>query len=167
VDTQQPTLRERLLIEAEQFVRAVARLEGIRGIALLGSILTPKQEPKDIDVLVVVDNEVDLAPLAKCARQLQGRAQSMNRGADVFLANPEGEYLGRTCRWRECGPGIRAACDALHCGRRHYLHDDLQDIRLAPEVVQMPPVRVWPVIEVRGDIPADLERFLERLNHAA
>jgi len=39
----------------------------------------------------------DLAPLAACARRLQGRAQSFNRGADVFLADELGHYLGRTC----------------------------------------------------------------------
>jgi predicted nucleotidyltransferase len=167
LDSRSGTLRDRLLSEAERFVRAAVRLEGIRSISLLGSIVTSKQEPKDIDFLVVVDDEADLAPLAKCARQLQGRAQSMNRGADVFLANPGGAYLGRTCRWRECGPGIRQACDALRCGRRQYLHDDLEDIRLTPEMVADPPVRVWPAIETRGSVPTDVERFLERLKHAA
>lgn len=31
----------------------------------------------------------------------------------LFLANQRGQYLGRTCPWKECAPGIRAACEAL------------------------------------------------------
>ena len=53
-------------------------------------------------------------------------AQSQN-GGDIFLAGPKGNYLGRTCHWKNCGPGIRMSCDALHCGQRHYLHDDLRN----------------------------------------
>jgi hypothetical protein len=40
----------------------------------------------------------DLVLLARHARRLQGHAQSLNRGADVFLANERSEYIGRTCR---------------------------------------------------------------------
>jgi hypothetical protein len=59
-------------------------------------------------VLVVVADDADLTPLATCARRLQGQAQSFNRGADVFLADERGTYIGRTCRWRDCqGSGIR------------------------------------------------------------
>jgi len=70
------------------------------------------------------DQPVDLAevleeydtPLATLGRKLQGHAQSFARGGDVFLADPQGHYLGRTCPWKRCGPGIRLRCDALHCG---------------------------------------------------
>jgi hypothetical protein len=71
-----------------------------------------------------VTEDADLAPLARLGRRLQGRAQTLNRGGEVFLADPKGKYLGRICPWKNCGPGIRLSCDALHCGRRHYLHDD-------------------------------------------
>jgi hypothetical protein len=63
--------------------------------------------PKDADLLVTVEDEADLAPLARLGRRLQGRAQSMNKGADVFLADAHHHYLGRTCTWKECAPGIR------------------------------------------------------------
>jgi hypothetical protein len=90
-----------------EFIRKARSVPGVRQISLVGSITTPKPNPKDIDVLVVVSDEADLAPLARHARRLQGHAQSLDRGADVFLANERGEYIGRTCRWKECRPGIR------------------------------------------------------------
>ena len=73
----------------------------------MGSIVTTKPDPKDIDVLVVVTDDADLSPLATAARRLQGYAQRFNRGADVFLADERGIYIGRTCRWRDCRPGVR------------------------------------------------------------
>lgn len=107
--------------------------------------------------------DADLAPLAALGRRLAGRAQSRNRGADVFLADPEGNYLGRTCPWRECRPGLRQSCDALHCGRRPYLHDDLATIKLAGRLVAAPPVELWPTLTVRGQIPTDLAGALAAL----
>ena len=124
-------MREQLLSHLPWFVSEVAKLPGVRRIALLGSITTNKQDPKDIDFLVVVDDDVDLEPLALYGRKLKGRAQQMNRGADIFLADPQGKYIGRTCHWKECRPFVRMSCDALHCGRRHYLHDDLNTVALS------------------------------------
>ena len=111
-------IREQMLAGVLGFVRTVAPIAGVRRIALIGSIVTAKQTPKDVDLLVTVADDADLAPLARCARQLQGRLQGLNHWADVFLADERGLYLGRTCTWRDCRPGIRASCDALHCGRR-------------------------------------------------
>ena len=68
-------------------------MSGVRRIAVLGSIVTTKPNPKDIDVLVVVADDADLTLLATCARRLQGQAQSFNRGADVFLADEQGTYM--------------------------------------------------------------------------
>src|SRR2546425_6358338 len=92
--------RQHLLDALRRFVAAVRQIAGVHRIALLGSIVTTKPDPKDIDVLVVVGDDADLAPLATCARRLQGQAQSFNRGADVFLADEQGTYIGRTCHWR-------------------------------------------------------------------
>lgn len=72
-------------------------MAGVRRIAVLGSIVTNKPNPKDIDVLVVVADDADLIPLATASRRLQGYAQSFNRGADVFLADERGTYIGRLC----------------------------------------------------------------------
>ena len=123
-------MREQLLSHLPWFVSAVTRIPGIRRIALLGSITTNKQNPKDIDFLIEVEDEAGLEPVARLGRKLKGRAQQMNRGADIFLTNPEGHYIGRTCSWKECRPGKRAKCDALNCGLRHFLHDDLSTIML-------------------------------------
>jgi hypothetical protein len=132
----------------------------------MGSIVTAKSDPKDIDVLVVIADDADLARLARHARRLQGHAQSFNRGADVFLADDGGNYIGRTCRWKECRPGIRQSCDARHCGRRAHLHDDLDAVTLNASVVAAPPVTLWPVVERRGHVPPDLEEIVAALEHA-
>ena len=128
----QPPVRAQLLEAALLFVQSASPLAGVKRIALIGSLTTPEPSPKDIDLLVTVTDDMDLAPLAKAARQLNGRAMQTgrSRGGDVFLADVSGNYLGRTCPWKECGPGIRQSCDALHCGQRHYLHDDLHAIKL-------------------------------------
>src|SRR6266496_668037 len=107
------------------FSRAARRLPGVIRIALLGSLTTGKSDPKDVDLLLTVADGADLVPLATLGRKLRGRAQSLNRGADIFLADPAATYLGRICPWRDCRPGLRLRCDALHCGRRAHLHDDL------------------------------------------
>jgi hypothetical protein len=132
-------------------------------IALLGSLTTSKPDPKDADLLVTVADEADLAPLAALGRKLQGHAQSLNRGADIFLADPAGNYLGRTCRWKDCRPGLRLNRDALHCGRRAYLHDDLAAVELPRSLTAAPPVELWSAIVVRVPIPADLEQALAGL----
>jgi len=160
------SIREQMLAGVVGFVRAVAPIVGVRRIALIGSILTVKPTPKDIDLLVTVTDDADLAPLARCARQLQGRLQGLNHWADVFLADERGRYLGRTCTWRECRPGIRASCDALHCGRRPHLHDDLGDVRLNQALIASPPVEIWPIVIRRSHVPPDVEAVLAMIEHA-
>lgn len=158
--------REALLDGLRRFVTSARQIAGVRRIAVLGSIVTTKPDPKDIDVLVVVADDADLAALAKCARRLQGHAQGFNRGADVFLADEQGMYIGRTCHWKNCRPGVRQACDALHCGRRPYLHDNLEAIHLNASVVLSPPVTIWPLVERRLELPPDLEEVVATLEHA-
>jgi len=155
-----PPVRLRLLAEVLAFVRAAGKLPGITRIALIGSLTTDKAEPKDADMLVTVTDEADLALLATLSRQLSGHAQSFGRNGDVFLADPSGNYLGRTCPWKRCGPGIRASCDALHCGQRPYLHDDFKDIRLTKNLIAAPPIELWPEVMARAPVPADVEEHL-------
>ena len=95
-------------VDPESLAFRRGSINGVRRIALIGSIVTAKLDPKDIDVLVVVADDADLAALATCARRLHGHAQSFNRGADVFVADERGTYIGRTCRWKDCRPGRRA-----------------------------------------------------------
>jgi predicted nucleotidyltransferase len=158
--------RRELLDGLRRFVAAARHVAGVRRIALVGSIVTAKPDPKDIDVLVVVADDADLAPLAVHARRLQGHAQRFNRGADVFLADERSTYIGRTCRWKDCRPGVRQSCDARHCGRRAFLHDDLDAITLSMNVVAAPPVTLWPAVERRGQLPPDVEEFVAALDHA-
>jgi len=160
----EPPVRNQLLAAVLLFVKSTSRLAGVRRIALIGSLATPQPSPKDVDLLVTVTDDMDLASLAKAARQLNGRAMQtgQSRGGDVFLADASGSYLGRTCPWKECGPGIRQSCDALHCGQRHYLHDDLRAITLRPALIQAPPIELWPAVVARVEVPADVEELLLR-----
>jgi predicted nucleotidyltransferase len=158
--------RAGLLDGLQRFVSDARSVAGVRKIALVGSIVTAKPNPKDIDLLVVVADDADLIPLATHARRLQGHAQSLNRGADVFLANERGDYIGRTCRWKDCRPGIRQSCDARQCGRRPHLHDDLDALTLSKSVIAAPPLTLWPVVERRGQLPPDLEAVVDALEHA-
>src|SRR3989304_3178331 len=118
MNDQDSGVRAKLLEAALWFVQSAAQLPGVRRIALIGSIMTGRSSPKDVDLLVSVSDDFDLTPLAALGRRLKGRLQSHSRGADVFLADERGRYLGRTCSWKVCRPGVRASCDALHCGRR-------------------------------------------------
>ena len=141
-----------------QFVQAADDCAGMQRISLLGSLTTAKTIPKDADVLVSVADDIDLAPLARVSRQLQGRAQSANLGADIFLADQHGRYIGRICSWRECRQ--RQACLAQHCGGRAHLNDDLHIVTLSRRLVSHPPVDLWPTVVRRDQPPPDLEELL-------
>jgi predicted nucleotidyltransferase len=145
------------------FIRAAAELPGVRRIGLIGSILTDRRRPKDIDLVVQVADDLDLAPLAALGRRLKGRLLSAGSGADVFLVNERGSYIGRTCRWVRCRPGVRASCPALHCGRRPHVCDDFTVVRLDDVVVAEPPVEVWPAVVRHVPVPADVEQMLGNL----
>lgn len=152
--------RRKLLAEVLIFTQAVSRLPDIIRIALIGSLTTDKPDPKDADLLVTVTNDADLTELATLGRRLQGHAQSINRGGEVFLADPQHRYLGRICPWKRCGPGIRASCDALHCGQRLFLHDDLKDIHLPKTFIAQPPIELWPEIVTRVPIADDVAELV-------
>ena len=124
----------------------------------MGSILTAKAIPKDVDVLVTIDAAMDLTRLARSGRRLMGQAQTINLGADIFLADTTGRYLGRICHYRECHP--RVLCHAQHCGQRNHLNDDLHVVTLSQELIASPPVDLWPKVIRRITIPADAENIL-------
>ncbi|MBC8871574.1 MAG: hypothetical protein H8E44_19285 [Planctomycetes bacterium] len=155
-----PDLRKIMFVEVRRFVRFARDLPGVARIAMIGSLTTEKEFPKDIDMLVTVTDDCELAPLAKLGRQISGHMQTHQAGADVFLADENGNYLGRTCPWKECGPGIRVSCDALHCGARHYLHDDFEAIRLDRHVITSPPLVLWPEAVAGDDLPQDVRSEL-------
>jgi len=157
------SIRSFLLHEVLRFVKRARTCPGVRRIALVGSLAKNKDDPKDADLLVTVDADADLTSLAAAGRTLKGRAQGRNKGADIFLADLAGNYIGRTCHWRECRPGIRTACDARHCGRRAFLHDDLDDVTLDQALVIAPPLELWPKVIRRITLPKDVEAQL--VNH--
>jgi hypothetical protein len=147
------------------FVRSARSTPGVLRIALLGSLATDKPIPKDADVLVTIDAAVDLDPLARLGR-LKGTAQTINLGADIFLADAAGRYMGRICHYRECRP--RVACRALSCGLRQHLNDDLQIVTLSPTLVSAPPIDLWPRIVARCAVPTDTHALLvAKLDDAA
>ena len=150
--------RPHLLKAVLAFVRAARSTPGVLRIALLGSLATDKPVPKDADVLVTIDPAIDLGPLARLGRRLQGTAQTVNLGADIFLADAEGRCMGRVCYYRECRP--RVACRALSCGLRQHLNDDLQIVTLSSTLVHAPPIDLWPRILARCPVPADTQALL-------
>lgn len=153
-------MRRKLLEEVIIFVRAARQLPGVTRIALIGSLTTEKVDPKDADLLVSVTDSTDLTRLAILGRKLSGHAQNIGRGGEVFLADESHNYLGRICPWKRCGPGIRASCDALHCGLRPYLHDDLNEIKLAKSLVAEPPLELWPEVMARVPVPDDVTEIV-------
>ena len=150
--------RGHLLAAVLAFVRAAGSCPGILRIALVGSLTTDKPVPKDADVLVTIGAATDLSSLARIGRRLKGAGQTINLGADAFLADAAGRYIGRICHYRECH--ARAACRALHCGRRQHLNDDLQAVTLDPALVAAPPIDLWRHIARRVAVPADTEALL-------
>ena len=150
--------REALLLAVWSFVQAARHCPGVLRIALLGSLATNKAIPKDADVLVTIDHEMNLANLARAGRRLKGSAQTINLGADIFLADATGRYLGRICHYRECHP--RVACLTQHCGLRQHLNDDLQVVTLSKELLAAPPIELWPSVVRRLTAPPDVEGLL-------
>jgi predicted nucleotidyltransferase len=150
--------RRVLLAAVREFVQAASACPSVRRIALVGSLATEKAAPKDADVLVTIDGGMDLAALARAGRRLKSRAQSINLGADIFLTDEMGRYLGRICRYRECHP--RALCHARHCGSRQHLNDDLDVVTLSQVLITAPALDLWPSVLRRCAVPPDVEAEL-------
>ena len=108
--------------------------------------------------MVTIDADMELTKLAQIGRRLQGTAQTINLGADIFLADKHGQYIGRICHYRECHP--RAACRAQHCGFRPHLNDDLHVVTLLKELIAAPPADLWPKVIRRQAMPSDVEALL-------
>lgn len=153
-------VRRTLLEAALAFVRDAQALAGVTRLALIGSLSTAKPFPKDVDLLATITDAVDLRALARAGRRMAGRAQGINGSAEVFLASPEGLYLGRTCRWRSCSPGRRAACGARYATGRQFLRDDLHTLTLSRELIAAPPAVLWPVVAAAAPLPDDVESLL-------
>ena len=147
-------VRGTLLSLTLAFVKAARLRPDVRRIALLGSLVTDKSRPKDVDLLVTVDGEADLVGLARLGRRLQGKAQQINSTADVFLCDADFRYLGRICPFRECYP--RRRCLARHCGAKPGLVDDLDAIMLPNAVLKAPPLVLHPASTLPREVPSDV-----------
>ena len=81
-------IRGQMLAGVLRFVRAVEALAGVRRIALIGSIVTTKPNPKDVDLRVTVADDADLAPLARVmrTRKIDPGSSSFDQGAVVDVA---------------------------------------------------------------------------------
>ena len=154
--------RHKLLEEVLIFVQGACRISGVTRIALIGSLTTNKVDPKDADILISVSDKANLTHLATLGRKLQGHTQSFNRGGEVFLADEQHHYLGRICPWKRCEPGIRVSCDAQHCGKRPFLHDDLNAIKLSKSLIATPPLELWPQIITHIIVPEDVAELVIR-----
>ncbi len=155
-----PPARPRLIELALTFAQAARKLPGVQRIALIGSITTDKPEPKDLDLLATIADDLDLTELATLSRRMSGQAGQFSRSAETFLADPRGRYIGRICKWKRCEPGARMACEAQHCARRHYLNDDLQSVKLPDAQIAAPPIELWPKVVRRINVPQDVEEGL-------
>jgi hypothetical protein len=147
-------VREHLISAGLDFAENVSQMQGVERIALVGSICTTKPNPKDVDILVTISPSVDMERLATFGRKLKGKMQGIGSGADIFLADPDGRYLGRTCSWKECH--YRGSCEGLHCGPESYLCDDLHILNLDPGLIVNPKIVLHPEIVIRGELPEDL-----------
>ena len=76
-----------MFAEVRRFVRFARDIEGVRRIALIGSLTTDREFLKDIDAFVTVRDDCGLAPVAQLGRQLSGHMNCHRAGADVFLAS--------------------------------------------------------------------------------
>lgn len=162
---QVPSHRREMLEMARDFVLAASKLAGVDRIAITGALATDALLPSDVILVVAVSDDMEIAPLAKLRRQLEGKVLALgdSRGSEVLLTNLEGRYLGRICPWKDCRPGIRQACRADHCGRRHYLYDDLAAWTPASGLTPWPPIQVFPApvnAESGHPLPADTAAVL-------
>jgi predicted nucleotidyltransferase len=145
-----------------EFVKAARKVPGVWRIALIGSLATPKAIPKDVDLLIGVDDGMPLDDLARLARRLSGATMATGDscGADVFLHDRKYQYIGRICKWKQCAPGVRNSCRADHCGKRHFLHDDLSDLTLKHSVIHEAPLELWPEVIARTAVLLDVRNLL-------
>jgi hypothetical protein len=151
-------VRGTLLRLTRDFVLAARCVPGVERIAVLGSLVTNKARPHDADVLVTIGDNIDLDELSRLGRRLKGQAQGINSGADVFLADVSGRYVGRVCHYRECHP--RALCSARNCGLDQHLNNDLDVLTLPPALIASPPIVVYPTIAAATPIQPDVESVL-------
>lgn len=159
------TDRSVLLDAAKWLVDAVVNCREIEQVALCGSICTNKEHPKDIDVLMYLKSDADIKPVAALKRKLQGKISRGRLGADVFLIE-NNKYIGRACLYKE--PWCRVVCSnaGLRCDlKRLHLCDTSSTITLKQELVDNPPVIIFPEFSAIVQLPRDLKAIFSVDQH--
>ena len=109
----QPRVRDSLLEAALWFVQAAARLSGVQRIALIGSIMSDRQHPKDIDLMVYIADDADLHPWQRW-RAGSGVGSRARTGAPTcsWQTSDATTWVG-SAPGRSAGPGF--APHAMRC----------------------------------------------------
>jgi predicted nucleotidyltransferase len=95
--------RQQLLDGLRRFVVSARQIAGVQRIAVLGSIVTTKPDPKDIDVLVGVADDADLTPLATCSRRCRGTHRVSIVAPTCFSPTSAAPTLGGRVTGRTAG----------------------------------------------------------------
>jgi predicted nucleotidyltransferase len=111
-----PDSRPHLLKAVLAFVRAARSTPGVLRIALIGSLATDKPVPKDADVLVTIDPDIDLDPLARLGQRLQGTAQTINLGPTSSLPTRPGATWAASATTASAAPASPAGRSAAASG---------------------------------------------------
>ncbi len=150
--------RATLISAGVEFIERIRTIRGVSRIALVVSILTEKTNPKDIDFVLTVSSDADYRLIATIGSKLKGGVQARNLGADIFLATPEHNYIGRTCSHRQCH--YRAGCDGFDCRPNSWIKTDLHIISLDHALIAKPPLTIWPTLESNVALPNDIEEMV-------
>lgn len=148
--------REHLLTWAKWFLEEAMQRPEVERVALFGSICRDERKPRDLDIMVTVEADASVKPIATLARKLQGRISRGNLGADVYIVE-NGAHIGRACLYKE--PWPRAICSqkSLRCaeGRKH-LCDTSAVLNLDKTLVEKPPLVLWPRLQANDEVPVDV-----------
>jgi len=152
--------RQHLLDAAQWFVTEAAKLETVERIAIVGDLCIDQKKPRDLDLLVTVSPGSSIKALGKLKRKLQGKISRGSMGSDVFIAE-DGRYIGRACQYREPWPRADCKAERLRCADgREFLCDTSANFSLDQEVIDHPPVTLWPEAKQNADVPADVQKLL-------
>ena len=81
--------RQNLIKLVLEFILSCKNIESIQRIANIGSLISNKIKPKDVDLLLNISEDMDLTHLAKISRTLQGKSGGLIGGADVNAHDKE------------------------------------------------------------------------------
>ena len=125
------------------------------GVVMLVRVVNGQIRPKD-RVRLMANGSIQLPN--QWSLRPAGKQLSLGDFPVNLALHPDGRYLGRVCRYRECHP--RMACEGSRCTTGRYLNDDLDNLTLDQSLTLEPPIELWPRIVRRTAVPDDVERLL-------